>query len=116
LCAHHNLPDYAAAQREPVQRQVAVKLIKAGMGTSDVLARFEAERQALAPMNHINVAAVYDAGATQIGRPYFAMEYMPGFEITAHCDARELDFRQRIELFLQVCDGPAGQFCRHPPV
>ena len=66
-----------------------------------MLARFEAERQALALMNHVNVATVYDAGAAQSGRPYFAMEYVPGLEITAHCDARELNFRQRIELFLQ---------------
>ncbi len=96
---------YLAEQRDPVQRQVAVKLVKAGMDTAEVLARFEAERQALALMNHVNVAAVYDAGATQMGRPYFAMEYVPGLEITAHCDERALDFRQRIVLFLQVCDG-----------
>ncbi len=96
---------YLAEQRDPVQRQVAVKLIKLGMDTAEVLARFEAERQALALMNHVNIAGVYDAGAAQSGRPYFAMEYVPGLEITAHCDGRELDFRQRIELFLQVCDG-----------
>jgi eukaryotic-like serine/threonine-protein kinase len=96
---------YLAEQRDPVQRQVAVKLVKAGMDTAEVLARFEAERQALALMNHVNVAAVYDAGATPMGRPYFAMEYVPGLEITAHCDDRELNFRQRIALFLQVCDG-----------
>jgi eukaryotic-like serine/threonine-protein kinase len=96
---------YLAEQREPVQRQVAVKLIKAGMDTAEVLARFEAERQALAMMNHVNVAAVYDAGVAQTGRPYFAMEYVPGLGITAHCDERELDVRSRIELFLQVCDG-----------
>ena len=96
---------YLAEQRDPVQRQVAVKLIKAGMDTAEVLARFEAERQALALMNHVNVAAVYDAGAAQSGRPYFAMEYVPGLEITAHCDERELDFRERIALFLQVCEG-----------
>jgi len=96
---------YLAEQREPVQRQVALKVILAGMDTAEVLARFEAERQALALMNHVNVAAVFDAGSSAAGRPYFAMEYVPGLDITAHCDARELNFRQRIELFLQVCDG-----------
>jgi eukaryotic-like serine/threonine-protein kinase len=96
---------YLAEQRQPVQRQVAVKLIKIGMDTAQVLARFEAERQALALMNHVNVASVYDAGSSLHGRPYFAMEYVPGLEITAHCDQRELDFRGRIELFLQACDG-----------
>ena len=96
---------YLAESREPVQRQVALKVILAGMDTAEVLARFEAERQALALMNHVNIAGVYDAGAAQSGRPYFAMEYVPGLEITAHCDERALDFRQRIELFLQVCDG-----------
>ena len=96
---------YLAEQREPVQRQVALKLIKTGMDTAQVLARFEAERQALALMNHVNVAAVFEAGSSASGRPYFAMEYVPGAEITKHCDQRELDFRGRIELFLQVCDG-----------
>ncbi len=96
---------YLAEQREPVQRHVALKVILAGMDTNEVLARFEAERQALALMNHVNIAAVFDAGSSAAGRPYFAMEYVPGLEITAHCDERELDFRQRIELFLQVCDG-----------
>ncbi len=96
---------YLAEQREPVQRQVALKVILAGMDTMDVLARFEGERQALALMNHVNVAAVYEAGSSATGRPFFAMEFVPGLEITAHCDERELDFRQRIELFLQVCDG-----------
>jgi eukaryotic-like serine/threonine-protein kinase len=96
---------YLAEQRAPVQRQVAIKLIKAGMDTAEVLARFEAERQALAIMNHVNVAAVYDAGAAQSGRPYFAMEYVPGLDITAHCDEHEIDIRGRIALFMQVCDG-----------
>ncbi len=96
---------YLAEQREPVQRQVALKVILAGMDTSEVLARFEAERQALALMNHVNIAAVFDAGSSATGRPYFAMEYVPGLEITAHCDAHALDFRHRIALFLQVCDG-----------
>jgi eukaryotic-like serine/threonine-protein kinase len=96
---------YLAESREPVQRHVALKLIKAGMDTAQVLARFEAERQALALMNHVNVASVFDAGSSAAGRPYFAMEYVSGLEITAHCDQCELDFQRRIELFLQVCDG-----------
>ncbi|MCB1600223.1 MAG: protein kinase, partial [Xanthomonadales bacterium] len=96
---------YLAEQRSPVQRTVALKVIKAGMDSVQVLARFEAERQALALMNHVNVASVFDADTTDLGQPYFAMEYVPGLDITAHCDQQELDFRQRIELFLQVCDG-----------
>ncbi len=96
---------YLAEQRTPMQRQVALKVIKAGMDSSQVLARFEAERQALALMNHINVAAVFDAAKTDTGQPYFAMEYVPGLHITAHCDELALDFRERIELFMQVCDG-----------
>lgn len=96
---------YLAEQREPVQRRVAIKLILAGMDTAEVLARFDAERQALALMNHVNVASVFDAGSNDAGRPYFAMEYVPGVEITAHCDQHELDIQNRIGLFLQVCDG-----------
>ncbi len=96
---------YLAEQRSPVQRTVALKVIKAGMDSTQVLARFEAERQALALMNHVNVASVFDASTTELGQPYFAMEYVPGLDITSHCDQQELDFRERIELFLQVCDG-----------
>jgi serine/threonine protein kinase/DNA-binding winged helix-turn-helix (wHTH) protein/tetratricopeptide (TPR) repeat protein len=96
---------YLAEQSEPVQRKVALKLIKAGMDSKQVLARFEAERQALALMNHANVATVYDAGSTASREPYFAMEYVRGLDIDAHCDQLALDVRERITLFLQVCEG-----------
>jgi serine/threonine protein kinase/DNA-binding winged helix-turn-helix (wHTH) protein len=96
---------YLAEQTEPVQRKVALKLIKSGMDSKQVLARFEAERQALALMNHANVATVYDAGSTPSQQPYFAMEYVRGVDIGAHCDRLDLDFRERITLFLQVCEG-----------
>jgi serine/threonine protein kinase/tetratricopeptide (TPR) repeat protein len=96
---------YLAEQTEPVQRKVALKLIKAGMDSKQVLARFEAERQALALMNHANVATVYDAGSTALQQPYFAMEYVRGVDIAAHCDQLDLDVRERITLFLQACEG-----------
>jgi serine/threonine protein kinase/DNA-binding winged helix-turn-helix (wHTH) protein/tetratricopeptide (TPR) repeat protein len=96
---------YLAEQTEPVKRRVALKLIKAGMDSKQVLARFEAERQALALMNHANVATVYDAGSTALQQPYFAMEYVRGVDIAAHCDQLALDFRERITLFLQACEG-----------
>jgi len=96
---------YLAEQTEPVQRKVALKLIKTGMDSKQVLARFEAERQALALMNHANVATVYDAGSTALQQPYFAMEYVRGVDIAAHCDQLDLDFRERITLFLQACEG-----------
>ena len=96
---------YLAEQSEPVRRRVALKLIKLGMDTKQVIARFEAERQALALMNHPNVAKVFDAGATERGRPYFAMEYVKGVPITEHCDRQRLSTRERLELFQQVCDG-----------
>lgn len=92
-----------AEQTEPVRRRVALKLIKPGMDTAEVVARFEAERQALAVMDHPGVAKVYDGGVTPEGRPYFAMEYVHGLPITQHCDRRRLGLRQRIELFIQVC-------------
>ncbi len=94
---------YLAEQTEPVRRRVAVKLVKLGMDTKAVVARFESERQALAMMNHPNVAAVYDAGATEHGRPYFAMEYVPGVSITKFCDTQRLTMPERLELFTQVC-------------
>jgi serine/threonine protein kinase/tetratricopeptide (TPR) repeat protein len=96
---------YLAEQTEPVQRKVALKLIKTGMDSKQVLARFEAERQALALMNHANVATVYDAGSTASREPYFAMEYVPGLDIDTHCDQLALDLRERITLFLQACEG-----------
>ncbi|MGH7179225.1 MAG: serine/threonine protein kinase [Tepidisphaeraceae bacterium] len=94
---------YKAEQREPVKRIVALKVIKAGMDTREVVSRFSAERQALAMMDHPNVARVYDAGSTQAGRPYFVMELVPGEPITSYCDRHSLATRQRLELFVQVC-------------
>lgn len=94
---------FLAEQETPARRRVAVKLIKAGMDTREVVSRFDAERQALALMNHPNVAAVYDAGATATGRPYFVMEYIPGEPITEYCDRNRLTIQQRLELFMQVC-------------
>jgi serine/threonine protein kinase/Flp pilus assembly protein TadD len=96
---------YEAEQLEPVRRRVAVKVIKAGMDTRQVVARFESERQALALMNHPNIARILDAGATEQGRPFFAMEYVSGEPITNYCDRQRLDTRERLELFIQVCDG-----------
>ncbi|HRK32057.1 MAG TPA: serine/threonine-protein kinase [Tepidisphaeraceae bacterium] len=95
---------YKAEQREPIRRTVAVKVIKLGMDTREVIARFESERQALAMMSHANVARVLDAGATETGRPYFVMEYVSGEAITQFADQRQLTVRQRLELFLQACD------------
>ncbi len=96
---------YLAEQREPIEREVALKVIKAGLDSDQILARFEAERQALAMMNHVNVAAVFETGKNNKGQPYFAMEYVPGKSITYHCDHAQLDIDARIKLFLQVCDG-----------
>ena len=92
-------------QQQPVRRQVALKVIKAGMDTREVIARFEAERQALALMNHPNIAGVFDAGATPEGRPYFAMEYVHGIPITEYCDKQRLSIRERLTLFVDVCAG-----------
>jgi len=94
---------YLAEQSEPIKRQVALKLIKLGMDTREVIARFESERQALAVMNHPNVAGVLDAGSTEQGRPYFVMEHVPGIRITEYCDQHCLDTKQRLGLFAQVC-------------
>jgi serine/threonine protein kinase/tetratricopeptide (TPR) repeat protein len=96
---------YEAEQQEPVRRKVALKLIKFGMDTKAVVARFESERQALAMMNHPNIASVYDAGATQEGRPFFAMEYVQGIPITQYCDKHRLTIKERLALFIQVCTG-----------
>ena len=95
---------YLAEQEEPIRRRVAVKVIKLGMDTAQVIARFEGERQALALMSHPNVARVLDAGATATGRPYFVMEYVEGVPISDYCDAHQLDLRQRLALFQQACD------------
>ena len=94
---------YLAEQDQPVRRRLALKIIKLGMDTKNVIARFEAERQALALMDHPNIARVFDAGATETGRPYFVMELVPGIRITEYCDQKQFDTRQRLELFIQVC-------------
>jgi serine/threonine protein kinase len=94
---------YMAEQREPVRRRVALKVIKLGMDTKQVIARFEAERQALALMDHPNIARVFDAGATETGRPFFVMELVRGVPITEYCDQNHLSTRQRLELFILVC-------------
>jgi serine/threonine protein kinase len=94
---------YMAEQERPVRRRVALKIIKLGMDTRSVIARFEAERQALALMDHPNIARVLDAGATETGRPYFVMELVHGVRITEYCDKSSLSTRQRLELFIQVC-------------
>jgi serine/threonine protein kinase/tetratricopeptide (TPR) repeat protein len=96
---------YEAEQETPVRRKVAVKLIKRGMDTREVIARFESERQALALMNHPNIEGVYEAGATEEGRPYFAMEYVQGIPITEYCDKHRLTVRERLRLFIDVCEG-----------
>jgi non-specific serine/threonine protein kinase/serine/threonine-protein kinase len=96
---------WEAEQTEPVRRRVALKVIKKGLDTRRVVARFEAERQALALMNHPNVAMVFDAGETPGGRPYFAMEFVKGEPITSYCDRHRLSTRERLELFIAVCDG-----------
>jgi tetratricopeptide (TPR) repeat protein len=94
---------YRAEQTHPIRRTVALKLIKPGMDSRQVIARFEAERQALAMMDHVNIARVLDAGATEAGRPYFVMELVEGVRITSYCDDKGLGVRQRLELFVQVC-------------
>jgi tetratricopeptide (TPR) repeat protein len=96
---------FEAEQEKPVHRKVALKLIKWGMDTKAVIARFESERQALALMNHPNIASVYDAGATEQGRPYFAMELVHGEPLTEYCDKHRLTVRERLELLIQVCEG-----------
>ncbi|MHC4580570.1 MAG: LamG-like jellyroll fold domain-containing protein [Planctomycetota bacterium] len=95
---------YMAEQREPIHRKVALKIIKLGMDTRQVIARFEAERQALAMMDHPNIAKVLDAGATETGRPYFVMELVTGITITEYCDKKKLAMPERLDLFVQVCN------------
>jgi WD40 repeat protein/tRNA A-37 threonylcarbamoyl transferase component Bud32 len=94
---------WMAEQTEPVKRRVALKIIKLGMDTREVIARFEAERQALAMMDHPNIAKVLDAGATENGRPFFVMELIKGIPVTEFCDESQLDTKQRLELFTDVC-------------
>src|SRR2546426_3558617 len=94
---------YLAEQTEPVRRRVALKVIKLGMDTRSVIARFEAERQALALMDHPNIAKVFDAGVTETGRPYFVMELVRGIRISEYCDVNNLRTDQRLSIFIQVC-------------
>ena len=94
---------YVAEQKEPVRRKVALKVIKLGMDTKQVVARFEAERQALAMMDHPNIAKVLDAGTTDVGRPYFVMELVRGIRITDYCDQANLSTKERLDLFIKVC-------------
>ncbi len=96
---------WLAEQKKPVRRRVALKLIKAGMNTREVVRRFESERQAVALMDHPTIAKVFDGGSTSLGHPYFAMEYVAGVPITAYCDRHKLTTRERLELFIHVCEG-----------
>ena len=95
---------YLAEQTEPIKRKVALKIIKPGMDTKQIIARFEIERQALAFMDHPNIAKVFDAGKTESGRPYFVMEYVPAISILEYCDTYKLKTRERLKLFLKICD------------
>lgn len=94
---------FMAEQTEPIERRVALKIIKPGMDSQQVIARFEAERQALAMMDHPNIAKVLDAGSTETGRPYFVMELVKGIPVTAYCDEQHLTPRERLELFVPIC-------------
>ena len=96
---------WLAEQTSPVRRQVAIKLIRAGMYDQAVAQRFQAERQSLAIMDHPAIAKVFDAGTTELGQPYFVMEYVPGLPITDYCDEKKLTIKQRLELFIQACEG-----------
>jgi len=96
---------YLATQTEPIKRQVALKLVRSAMTSEEFLVRFEAERQAIALMNHINIAKIFDAGSTPDGKPYFAMEYAPGVPLKSYCEREKLGLHQRLDLFLQVCSG-----------
>jgi serine/threonine protein kinase len=96
---------WLAEQTEPVRRQIALKLIRAGMYDASVVQRFQTERQSLALMDHPTIAKVFDAGATATGQPYFVMEYVDGLPITDYCDQRRLGIQERLKLFLQVCHG-----------
>ena len=94
---------YVAEQTKPVRRRVALKVIKLGMDTKTVVARFEAERQALAMMDHPNIAKVLDAGTTSAGRPYFVMELVRGIRVTDYCDQAHLTAKERLDLFIKIC-------------
>src|SRR5580704_541946 len=94
---------YMAEQEQPIRRRVALKIIKPGMDSAAVIARFEAERQALAMMDYLHIARVFDAGTTDSGRPYFVMELVHGVPITDYCDLNKLSFKERLELYVPVC-------------
>ena len=96
---------YEAEQLEPIRRKVALKMVKRGLDTAEFIARFESERQALAMMDHPCIARVFDAGATEHGRPYFVMEYVDGIPLNTYCDENRLTVRERLELFVHVCEG-----------
>jgi WD40 repeat protein/predicted Ser/Thr protein kinase len=96
---------YLAEQQEPIRRRAALKIVKLGMDTKQVIARFEAEKQMLALLDHPNIARVYDAGTTEAGRPYFVMEYVKGQSITEYCDQHKTSIEDRLKLFRQVCEG-----------
>src|SRR5262249_54149395 len=95
---------YRAAQLQPIRRTVALKVIRLGMASKDVLARFEGERQALARMDHPNIAKVHDGGTTPLGQPYFVMELVHGSPLTKYCDSRQLSIHQRLNLFIEICN------------
>ena len=95
---------YLAQQKEPIRRKVVLKIVKPGMDSAQIIGRFEAERQVLAILDHPNIARVFDAGTTEMGRPYFAMEYVKGISITRYCDEKKLNIEQRLRLFEQVCE------------
>ena len=105
---------YVAEQRKPLRRKVALKVIKLGMNTKEVLARFEVEQNALTIMNHPNIARVLDSGTTPEGRPYFVMEYVAGVPLTTYCDRECLTTRERLRLFISVCQ--AIQHAHHKGV
>src|SRR5688572_16682274 len=94
---------YEAEQLEPVRRRVALKIVKPGMDTREVVARFMTERQALAAMDHPYIAKVFDAGQTAAGRPYFVMELVEGVPLVHYCDTNRLSVRERVEILIQVC-------------
>jgi serine/threonine protein kinase len=96
---------WPAEQKEPIRRRAALKLVKAGKNNREVIARFESKRQALTLMDHPAIAKVLDAGSTSQGAPYFVREYVAGVPITTHCDSHRLNTRDRLELFMHVCEG-----------
>jgi serine/threonine protein kinase len=95
---------YVADQQSPIRRRVALKIIKPGMESREVLIRFEAERQAIALMDHPNIARVFDAGVTDSAQPYFAMELVRGVPLTEYCDSHRLDVSERLKLFVDICN------------